>query len=210
MRALQTAALPSISVSSCTADWRYLSFCSLLAPTPTQWVRHENCHCVKLQPHHVQQSQAWHLLHRTTLTTVHLSIAEAEGNTPLHKAARTRTPPELVRALVLAGARLDCANRMGLTPLQLPCKQPEFTSHVLSAVEEQGVLLTELGLLNLDTPLHRAVACNQPGLLRALLTEGASPEVAATGTQATPLVLAAQLGHDACERELLAASADPG
>lgn len=146
----------------------------------------------------------------TCLTTVHLTIAEAEGNTPLHEAAHMRAPPELVRALVLAGARLDCANRMGLTPLQLPCKQPEVTSHVLSAVEEQGVLLTKLGLLNLDTPLHRAVACNQPGLLRALLTEGTSPEVAASGTQATPLVLAAQLGHEGCVRELLAASADPG
>src|SRR5690606_33107296 len=47
-------------------------------------------------------------------------VAEAEGNTPLHHAARSSDPG--VAALLLdAGAEVDVPNRSGLTPLGVAC-----------------------------------------------------------------------------------------
>lgn len=85
----------------------------------------------------------------------------------------------------------------------------DFISAVLRAVEDQARELDECGIFEAPTPLYRAVACDQPGVLRAHLAKGHSPHVAALRSGATPLTLAAELGHDSCIRELLATSADP-
>ena len=96
-------------------------------------------------------------------------------------------------------------------PLQVarPEGNNTFIPAVLQAVEDQGKQLDECGVHEAPTPLHRAVACNQPGVLRSLLAKGHSPEAAALRSGLTPLTLAAVFGLDNCIRELLAASADP-
>lgn len=140
-----------------------------------------------------------------------------DGDTPLHEAARHGAPPKLVRALILAGASLDSTNDSGCTALEFGWNNAGLQAAVMAAVKERGEQLDShcyfgrrVGRLSdLPTPLHRAAVCNQPGVLRALLSQGHSPDVAAKTSHATPLILAAELGHEACVRELLAAAANP-
>ncbi|PRW57847.1 ankyrin repeat [Chlorella sorokiniana] len=138
---------------------------------------------------------------------------DKQGRTPLHHAACFNARPELTRALVLAGAQLDCLDDSGLTPLETFCSNPRsdfdaFAAAVMQAAKERALFLYDLHSTDLPKPLHRAAACGQPGVLRALLSQGSSPDVASRQKGATPLILAAQLGHETCVRELLAASAD--
>ncbi|PRW56411.1 ankyrin repeat [Chlorella sorokiniana] len=136
------------------------------------------------------------------------NAADKRGETPLHIAAHLDAPPELVRDVVLAGASLDCADKSGRTPLEVGGASATFVAAVVEAVAERSARLDKSFCSDLPTPLHRAVACSQPGVLCALLEQGHSPDVASSRAQATPLILAARLGHDECVRELLAASAD--
>lgn len=133
--------------------------------------------------------------------------ADAWGDAPLHYITRWSAPASIVVALVLAGAQLDAANSSGATPLQLGSER--FKVAVRQALAAQETLMRaqqmeQRGML--ATPLHRAVAFNQPGVLRSLL-QTSSPDVAERLTGDTPLTLAAEFGHERCLLELLAASA---
>lgn len=138
-----------------------------------------------------------------------LGPADRNGDTRLHWAAESDASPALIRALVLAGARLELANNDGRTILDLGWYNADFMAAVMQAMKERGERLFDRNLGPLPTPLHKAAACDQPGVLRALLAEGHIPDVAARKTGHTPLTLAAQLGHEACVGELLAGSAAP-
>lgn len=118
----------------------------------------------------------------------------------------------IIEALILGGSCLDALDCTGLTPLQVALQHghEHVVQAAMQALDKQRRFLQERELCQpgvMGTPLHRAAACNQPGVLRTLL-ESSSSDAAAHATGATPLVLAAQLGHEACMRELLAAAAD--
>lgn len=163
-------------------------------------------------------------------------VADAEGNTPLHHAARSSDPG--VAALLLdAGAEIDAPNRAGLTPLGVACscsnwrlarfllehrasaKGDESHPPLLAAAagddDPAGVrlLLKHKAGVNAvgrfgRSALHAAALSGNAEVAAALIEAGANLDVRDERGIA-PLHEAARAGADSVIAQLVAAGADP-
>lgn len=163
--------------------------------------------------------------------------ADADGNTPLHHAARS-SDPGVAALLRDAGADLDALNGNGQSPLGSACAcgnwrlarfllergakpEPAGGQPALLAAagsEEDDPAGVQLLLRHKAKPntrdargrsaLHEAAAVGHAGICRALLDAGADVD-ARDGEGRTPLLDAARAGAPAALDVLLAAKADP-
>lgn len=163
-------------------------------------------------------------------------IADAEGNTPLHHAARS-SDPGVAALLRDAGADIDALNGGGLSPLGSACAcgnwrlarfllergarpepaggQPALLA--AAASEEDDAAGVQLLLRHKAKPnardargrsaLHEAAAAGHAGIGQALLEAGADAE-ARDGEGRTPLLEAVRTGAQPILDVLLAAGAD--
>ncbi|MEZ5465266.1 MAG: ankyrin repeat domain-containing protein [Lysobacteraceae bacterium] len=162
--------------------------------------------------------------------------ADAEGNTPLHHAARSSDPG--VAALLLdAGAEIDAPNRGGLTPLGVACScsnwrlarfllenkasakgddvHPPLLAAAAGDDDPAGVrlLLKHRAGVNASgrfgrTALHTAALSGNNEVVAALIEAGADVDVRDERGIA-PLHEAARAGADAVIERLIQAGADP-
>jgi ankyrin repeat protein len=164
-------------------------------------------------------------------------VADADGDTPLHHAARTRDP--IIAAMLLdAGADPSRPNREGLTPVGVACRagnEPVVrlllerggggdvagAIPALVALAEADADLPELARRLIRarcaadardrtgrTPLHAAAANGHAGLAHVLLGAGADVD-ARDDEGATALIAAARAGANAVIAALARAKADP-
>lgn len=163
--------------------------------------------------------------------------ADAEGNTPLHHAARS-SDPGVAALLRDAGADIDALNADGISPLGSACAsgnwrlakfllergaRPEPTGGqpaLLSAagcedddpVGVQLLLRSKARINAVDargrTALHEAAAAGHAAICRTLLDTGADPALADADGR-TPLLDAARAGAPGVLEVLLSAGADP-
>jgi hypothetical protein len=163
--------------------------------------------------------------------------ADADGNTPLHHAARS-SDPGVAALLRDAAAELDVANHEGLTPLGVACAAGNWrlarfllergarpaieggTPALLAAAggdedDPGGVQLLLRHKARVDardrderTALHVAAFQGHASIVAALLDAGADVH-ARDAAGATPLLEAARGGAAAAFEALLAAQADP-
>jgi ankyrin len=127
-----------------------------------------------------------------------LNQPDNNGETPLQWAVSLRRP-EMVKALLKAGARPDVADRYQQTPL--------FKAAETGQTQVAGLLLQygarvdypdQIGV----TPLEQACLYDHPELVRLLLKHGAYPQKA--------VVQACTFGSERCLKLLLQAGAQPG
>ena len=163
-------------------------------------------------------------------------IADAEGNTPLHHAARS-SDPGVAALLRDAGAELDAANAEGVSPLGIACVAGNWRlarfllerGAKTEPGEGQPVLLAAAGTEEDDavgvqlllrhkarvdardgrdrTALHEAAFAGHPGVCSALLDAGADVHVR-DGQGRTPLLESARAGALPALEALLAGGAD--
>lgn len=132
---------------------------------------------------------------------------DANGDTPLHHAARAGRP-EIVRLLLDAGATLDTPGEYGMTPLAQAAAWSDDATAVAQMLLDAGANPSALDA-NGDTPLHWAAGFGASRIAALLLDSGA--EVDARGQFAqTPLHRAFARSLDAAAAPLLiAGGADP-
>jgi hypothetical protein len=117
------------------------------------------------------------------------------GDTALHVAAASHLP-ELVRALVAAGADVGARNRHGAQPLHYaadgmpgsPGWNPDAQGATVACLIEAGADPNGADRRGV-TPLHRAVRTRSAAAVSALLDGGADPR-RTNGNGSTPLELA--------------------
>ncbi|MGA9342138.1 MAG: ankyrin repeat domain-containing protein [Rhodanobacteraceae bacterium] len=130
-------------------------------------------------------------------------FADANGNTPLHHAARCAEPE--VAALLLDGAApIDATNREGLTPLGVACSGRSWPVAALLLARGANV-----NPANAKPPLHCAAAVDEDdpqGV--ALLIKGKARINAIDALERSALHAAALCGHTHVAETLLAAGAD--
>ena len=162
---------------------------------------------------------------------------DAQGNTPLHHAARS-TDPGVAAMLLDAGAAIDALNDDGQSPLAVACRSgnwrlarfliergavqhPAGAEPALVAAaatdddDPAGVqfLLRHKAVPDAQgrdgrTALHQAAAAGHAAIIDALLSQRAALELR-DAEGATPWLLAAQGGHLPVLQRLAAAGADP-
>ncbi|MGH8173785.1 MAG: ankyrin repeat domain-containing protein [Rhodanobacteraceae bacterium] len=129
--------------------------------------------------------------------------AGADGNTPLHHAARCAEP--IVAALLVdAGADINAANREGLTALGIACANASWrvVDFLLEREAKSEVARAQPALL-----LAAGIDDDDPYGVKALLKHRADPN-ARGAMERTPLMTAALAGHARITDALLIASAD--
>lgn len=162
-------------------------------------------------------------------------VADAEGNTPMHHAARS-SDPGVAALLCDAAAELDRGNHGGITPLGMACASGNWRlarfllergarTHqhggvpaLLSAAaveddDSAGVQLllkhrAQVGAVDARarSALHEAARAGHPGIVETLLAAGASADLADAEGR-TPLLEAARSGRIAVVDALHAAGA---
>lgn len=163
-------------------------------------------------------------------------VADAQGNTPLHHAARS-TDPGVAALLIDAQAQVDAANDSGQTPLAMACaagnwrlakfllergasvapanaQAPLLSAATADDDDPAGVQLLLRHRARLDAvdaegrnPLHLAAQSGHSAIVQTLLDSGAGVD-GRDATQATALMLAAQGGHREVIDALLESRAD--
>lgn len=131
-------------------------------------------------------------------------ICDAEGNSPLHYAARC-VEPIVAAQLIDAGADLDASNHDGHTALGIACANAN--SVMANYLLERGANpLTS----NAEPALRLAasIADDDPGLVKLLLKRKADPN-AVGSLNRTALIDAALAGNQRIAEALLVAGADP-
>jgi ankyrin repeat protein len=131
-------------------------------------------------------------------------IAGADGNTPLHHAARCAEP--IVAALLLdASADIDAVNREGLTALGIACSSASWG--VVDFLLERGAKC-EVARAQPALLLAAGIGDDDPHGVKVLLKHRANPNVRGA-MERTALMTAALAGHARIAETLLAAGADP-
>ncbi|PNS08564.1 ankyrin repeat domain-containing protein [Solilutibacter silvestris] len=161
---------------------------------------------------------------------------DAQGNTPLHHAARS-TDPGVAALLLDAQAQVDVGNDIGQTPLAMACaagnwrlakfllergasvapanaQAPLLFAATATDDDPAGVQLLLRHRAQLDavddegrSALHLAAQAGHSAIVQTLLDSGAGVD-AGDATQTTALMLAAQGGHRDAIDALLEARAD--
>ena len=129
--------------------------------------------------------------------------AQPDGMTALLWAAY-HDDTDRARALLAAGASPGLANRYGVTPLALSCRNGNAA--LVKALLAAGADPNRAGPGG-ETPLHTAARTGREEPVRALLAAGAGANAALPNGQ-TPLMWAAAEGHTAVVELLLAGGAD--
>ena len=126
---------------------------------------------------------------------------EPDGTTALHWAVRY-DEVTLVERLIKAGAKVNAANRYGVTPIALACESGSaaVVEHLLKA----GVSPNATGPLG-ETALHTCAHTGNVEAAKALLARGAAVNAGDNWRGQTPLMWAAAQGHPAMVRVLVEA-----
>ena len=129
---------------------------------------------------------------------------EPDGTTALHWAVRY-DEVALVERLIKAGAKVNVANRYGVTPIALACESggAAVVEHLLKA----GVSPNATGPLG-ETALHTCAHTGNVDAAKVLLARGAAVNSGDNWRGQTPLMWAAAQGHPAMVRVLVEAGAD--
>ena len=163
-------------------------------------------------------------------------VADAQGNTPLHHAARS-TDPGVAALLIDAQAQVDATNDSGQTPLAMACaagnwrlakfllergasvapanaQAPLLSAATADDDDPAGVQLLLRHRARLDAvdpggrnPLHLAAQAGHSAIVQTLLDSGAGVD-GREATQSTALMFAAQGGHRDVIDALLESRAD--
>jgi ankyrin repeat protein len=128
-------------------------------------------------------------------------VADDEGITPLHMAARW---PEVAGALMAAGADVDAVDQTRRTPLHWAANDPAGASYDVLLVHHAKVAARDR---EQRTPMHLAARAGNTGALGALIRSAAEVNAVDQFNQ-TPLHLAAAAGPTVCD-QLLSAGAAP-
>lgn len=118
------------------------------------------------------------------------AVTDADGTTPLHRAAYTGDLAQ-VRRLLQGGARADASNRYGVTPLSLAAGAG--SADVVKLLVESGatVRAADAALRDGQTTLMLAARAGNVEVIDVLLTQGANPNAAERRTGTTALMWAA-------------------
>ena len=135
--------------------------------------------------------------------------AEADGTTPLHRAAYAGDMRQ-VRTLLQGGARPDAANRYGMTPLALAAGAG--SADVVKLLVESGasVRAADAALRDGQTTLMLAARAGNVEVIDVLLKHGADPNAAERRTGTTALMWAALDDRGDAIRALVRGGADVG
>jgi len=133
-----------------------------------------------------------------------VNAKDNEGQTPLHCAAYTENI-ECLNVLLDAKPDVNAKDELGYTPLELAVCGNE-NIEVTKAFVAAGADVNLMGAAG--TPLHAAAKCENPEILRFLLTAGAKVDVR-DDLGDTPLAWAAVRKEPDVVRDLLAAGANP-
>ena len=107
---------------------------------------------------------------------INVRAKEQNGNTPLHWAAAENENPNIIAALIQAGADIHAKNKDGYTPLHWAAlwnKNPD----IIAALIQEGADIRAKDKHNKGTPLHYAVGKGNPNIIAALIQEGADINV---------------------------------
>lgn len=132
-----------------------------------------------------------------------VNLAQADGMTPLHWAARW-DDLETARRLIEARARVGATNRYGVTPLALACVNGSSAMVELLLRHGADPRAVQPGG---ETALMTAARTGKPGPVKALLEGGADPNARERAGQ-TALMWAAAEGNTEAVQLLLGAGAE--
>jgi hypothetical protein len=126
------------------------------------------------------------------------------GDSPLHIAAAAWRP-ELLRRLIAAGARVDCRNRRGATPLHDAASgNPESARWNPGAQSETITALIDAGADpnaaddNGSTPLRKAIRTRCAAAAEALLRGGADPAMRTRNGSTAQRLASVSSGRGGC------------
>jgi ankyrin repeat protein len=140
-------------------------------------------------------------------TVIVRAQVEADGATALHRAVQVGDW-SAARRLIVAGARVDAANRYGVTPLAIAARQgqTELVEALLAA--GASVRAAEAGLPEGQTLLMLAARAGDAVSLKRFAAVGSNPNARETRTGTTALIWAAVANRAAAVRALVEAGAD--
>ena len=140
-------------------------------------------------------------------TAIVRAQVEADGTTALHRAVQIGQLAT-ARRLLGAGARVDAANRYGVTPLAIAARQgqTELVEALLAA--GASVRAAEAGLPEGQTLLMLAARAGDAVSLKRFAAAGSNPNARETRTGTTALVWAAVANRAGAVRALAEAGAD--
>lgn len=149
------------------------------------------------------EKQDKNLIKRLLAQKVDVNVPQADGMTALHWAVYL-DDLQTTEVIIGAGAKIDCQNAYGVTPLSLACLNGN--SIFVQLLLEKGAN-SNAKLLGGETVLMTAARTGRVGPVRALLAKGAEVN-AKERAQQTALMWAAADGHADVVDVLLKAGAD--
>lgn len=134
---------------------------------------------------------------------VDVNVAQGDGATALHWAAHWNDV-ELAGLLLGAGASVDAANDLGVTPLVLACgnRSTTMVERLLQAGADPNTVAVG------EPVIMTAARAGNAGIVRALIARGADVNVRDASRQQTALMWAAAHRHPQVVEILLASGAD--